>query len=109
MVFIEHLQGKIHEKRGKLQYLKRGFLSSQCCIQYPSVVLLTQLNTDKRKVPLTMPCIGPRGKRETGENPVRSRHCNVKPTASIVTEPWFGKMADGDEAKPGNLPLCLGT
>ena len=46
-----------------------------------------------------------RTKRETGENPVRSRHCKQEPTPFTH---WLKSRegGEGDECKPGDLPDC---
>ena len=42
-------------------------------------------------------------KRESGENPEQSRYCKRSPGNYVTDASWEG--AEGDEAKPGDLPV----
>ena len=46
------------------------------------------------------------GKRETGANPVRSRHCEGECGAQNVTGESREGSAAHDDPKPGNLPYA---
>ena len=48
-----------------------------------------------------------RMKKESGENPLRSRHCKAEREADLSLEQLLWEGASSDEAKPGDLPVCV--